>query len=174
MFYLLIVKHNVWQPDMFCRYSQHIYSFVVRRLPSQTIINPLLREELYSCDGGIQTRQQNNHYDGVKAVVFVDCKSMLLWVLLPGLTRHLWSWSALVHSAGEDREKSCSILLQQCTVSKSPCIWLQVAFDKNSCVWCECCYLGTISPHKLIYLFIYFPLRIWFETEGTLWPPGAQ
>lgn len=57
MFYLLIVKHNVWEPDMFCRYSQHIYSFVVRRLPSQTIINPLLREELYNCDGSIQTRQ---------------------------------------------------------------------------------------------------------------------
>lgn len=106
--YLLIVKHNVWQPDVFCRYSQLIYSFIVRGLPSQTIINPLLREELYRRDGSIQTSTS-------KAITERERKQLYLWFarVCPGglVTWFSQTFVVMICSRSFCREKERKFLL---------------------------------------------------------------
>ena len=62
-FLLLVVKHNIWPPDVIGWHVKHIYSTVLCRIPSHLVIKPELLYPKIGCHDLISQilKQINNH-----------------------------------------------------------------------------------------------------------------
>ena len=62
-FLLLVVKHNIWPPDVIGWHVKHIYSTVLCRIPSHLVIKPELLYPKIGCHDLISQilKEINNH-----------------------------------------------------------------------------------------------------------------